>query len=232
MVQATLDTTVTGLQGNPVSATPPTVGQILIWNGTAWVPGSNINGPLTVQGNLTAQSVSGNMTATGNVSAAQVSASGAVQGGSFQNAQGVNTINGRAMVFPASSNNSPQFGGSTAMYGAGGQWLITPRVSGIIHVDALILCNPTGAGATNANMNVCFGTGTPPAMGAEQAGGVMQGINATTFLTGPSGTYSQVSKSGTMSGFTLGTQYWFDMVLWTGGNLVTFGYGMMCLTEL
>lgn len=40
MVQAVVPTTVTGLQGRPVSATPaPTNNQALIWNGSAWVPG-------------------------------------------------------------------------------------------------------------------------------------------------------------------------------------------------
>lgn len=40
MVQAVIPTTVTGLQGRPVSATPaPTNNQALIWNGSAWVPG-------------------------------------------------------------------------------------------------------------------------------------------------------------------------------------------------
>lgn len=40
MVQAVIPTTVVGLQGRPVSATPaPTNNQALIWNGSAWVPG-------------------------------------------------------------------------------------------------------------------------------------------------------------------------------------------------
>jgi hypothetical protein len=30
--------TVAGLQGNPVAATPPTTGQVMTWNGTAWTP--------------------------------------------------------------------------------------------------------------------------------------------------------------------------------------------------
>lgn len=61
MVQATLDTTVTGLQGTPVSATPPVAGQILVFNGTSWVPSSSINGPLSVSGSaiLGALSVTG-----------------------------------------------------------------------------------------------------------------------------------------------------------------------------
>lgn len=40
MVQAVIPTTVTGLQGRPVAATPaPTNNQALVWNGSAWVPG-------------------------------------------------------------------------------------------------------------------------------------------------------------------------------------------------
>lgn len=40
MVQAVIPTTVVGLQGRAVAATPaPTNNQALIWNGTAWVPG-------------------------------------------------------------------------------------------------------------------------------------------------------------------------------------------------
>lgn len=40
MVQAVIPTTVVGLQGRSVAATPaPTNNQALIWNGTAWVPG-------------------------------------------------------------------------------------------------------------------------------------------------------------------------------------------------
>lgn len=40
MVQAVIATTVTGLQGRGVAATPaPTNNQALIWNGSAWVPG-------------------------------------------------------------------------------------------------------------------------------------------------------------------------------------------------
>lgn len=40
MVQAVIPTTVTGMQGRPIAATPaPTNNQALIWNGSAWVPG-------------------------------------------------------------------------------------------------------------------------------------------------------------------------------------------------
>jgi hypothetical protein len=38
MVQAVVQTTVTGLQNNPVSNVAPAVNQSLTWNGTAWAP--------------------------------------------------------------------------------------------------------------------------------------------------------------------------------------------------
>jgi hypothetical protein len=36
--------TVKGLRGHPVSATNPTAGQILIWDGTMWAPGNQVGG--------------------------------------------------------------------------------------------------------------------------------------------------------------------------------------------
>jgi hypothetical protein len=36
--------TVTGLRGHPVSATNPTAGQILIWDGSVWAPGNQVGG--------------------------------------------------------------------------------------------------------------------------------------------------------------------------------------------
>jgi hypothetical protein len=47
MVAATIETTVTGLQGNPISTLAPAVNQGLVWNGSAWAPGpvSGLNSP-------------------------------------------------------------------------------------------------------------------------------------------------------------------------------------------
>ncbi|MEO1805214.1 MAG: tail fiber domain-containing protein [Bacteroidota bacterium] len=36
--------TVTAIQGNPFSSTPPTSGQVLKWNGTEWAPGVDVEG--------------------------------------------------------------------------------------------------------------------------------------------------------------------------------------------
>lgn len=45
-----LDTTVVGLQGHPISATGPSAGQALVFDGTNWVPTTVASGPPTVIG--------------------------------------------------------------------------------------------------------------------------------------------------------------------------------------
>lgn len=64
MAQATIDTTVAGLQGVPISPQAPTNGQALMFNGTVWIPtnpqvglplsGGTLTGPLVLSGNATA----------------------------------------------------------------------------------------------------------------------------------------------------------------------------------
>lgn len=63
MAQATIDTTVAGLQGVPISPQAPTNGQALMFNGTVWIPtnppaglplsGGTLTGPLVLSGNAT-----------------------------------------------------------------------------------------------------------------------------------------------------------------------------------
>lgn len=100
MVQAVVQTTVTGLQGHPVSATAPSAaGQALAWNGSAWAPssaflstsGGTISGNLTVTGSAT---VSGTTT-SGNVNAT----SGTIGGIQLANnvLSGVGNINGASV---------------------------------------------------------------------------------------------------------------------------------------
>lgn len=64
MAQATIDTTVAGLQGVPISPAVPTAGQALVFNGTVWIPtnppanlplsGGTLTGPLVLSGNAVA----------------------------------------------------------------------------------------------------------------------------------------------------------------------------------
>lgn len=73
MAQATIDTTVTGLQGVPVAANTPAVNQALVFNGTSWVPttqnflplsGGTITGQLSVAASGSINSL-GPITASG-----------------------------------------------------------------------------------------------------------------------------------------------------------------------
>jgi hypothetical protein len=60
MTIQTVFTTVTGLQNNPIAATPPSAaGQLLTWNGAAWQPDGSavITGDLDVSGTVTADTV-------------------------------------------------------------------------------------------------------------------------------------------------------------------------------
>lgn len=64
MAQATIDTTVAGLQGVPISPQVPTNGQVLMFNGTVWIAtnppaglplsGGTLTGPLVLSGNAVA----------------------------------------------------------------------------------------------------------------------------------------------------------------------------------
>lgn len=82
MAQATIATTVTGLQGHPIATTAPVAGQAIVYNGTQWAPDSTtylktsggtvtgalaLNGGATVGGNLTQSS--GSIATTGSISA-------------------------------------------------------------------------------------------------------------------------------------------------------------------
>jgi hypothetical protein len=136
MVQAVVQTTVTGLQGNPVSATPPTANQGLAWNGTTWAP----SGPfLPVAGGAV----------TGNVSiGGTLNVSGA---GTFANqlnvAAGLSSFAGGAAVAGGMTIQSSwlAFAGSSSLQ------------SGFViqAVPGGILCPQWGSGTSNS-----YNTGT------------------------------------------------------------------------
>jgi hypothetical protein len=65
MVAATIPTTVTGIQGVPVSANAPAANQALGWNGTTWIPqgpflplaGGSLTGPVTLAAGSSAANI-------------------------------------------------------------------------------------------------------------------------------------------------------------------------------
>jgi hypothetical protein len=79
MVQAVIQTTVTGLQGNPVALGVPTANQALTWNGTAWGPG----GPfLSTAGGTMTGTIVGYVTPSGQTTPAGIQLGAAVINGS------------------------------------------------------------------------------------------------------------------------------------------------------
>jgi hypothetical protein len=235
MTQATLDTTVSGLQGNPISPAAPQTGQLLVWSGTAWVPASIINGNLTVNGLLAAPSVNGNLTATGNLAGANVNATGTVQGANFQNAQGINTITGRAFMQTQDINQIYTITSSSAvMAGFGSTYQITPRVSGIVLVSAYTLVSNSIANQ-NTNMNINYNavaSQAAPVQGAAGTGNSLPGVNMTNLCAEP-GALFPLQKVGLVTGLTIGATYWFDFVIWLGGSgPANYNYWNMTLAEL
>lgn len=145
MAQATIETTVTGLQGVPVGATPPVVGQALVFNGTSWVASSSINGPLSISGNLTVSnitgpvSVAGALSATGTITGATVNAGNAGFSSSLSvpgsasladvNINGMLTITFPAGIVPASDNQVNIGGGGNSFAAITGYYFRTPQGS-------------------------------------------------------------------------------------------------------
>src|SRR6266566_1546012 len=52
--------TVVGLQGRPVSTLPPTIDQVLLWNGSAWAP-SNLSSSFIANGDLVGNNITQNV---------------------------------------------------------------------------------------------------------------------------------------------------------------------------
>jgi hypothetical protein len=117
-------------------------------------------------------------------------------------------------AFPVISlGNSCTFS-TNAMAGFGVQ--ITPRSTGdilvVVHGDAY---GPTGFGPTT-QLQLNYGTGTPPSAGAAQAGTAATSAERVRSGYTPaygtiSGAYIPFSLSVIVKGLTAGTQYWFDI---------------------
>lgn len=206
MVAATINTTVTGLQGRPLANTAPTTNQAIGWNGTSWVPsgpflpltGGTLTGPLVTSGNI--------QTTGGSV---QVGTAG-----NYMNGSGVNIISGRANVTKSSSVQFQTSSTTLVMVGMNCQF--TPVISGIV----LLFCSTqiaVGNASTACNASMFIGTGTPPAQGAPNTGSV-PGYGST-FAGNPytAGMWVPWSQGAVFGGLTLGTTYWFDYAICNTG---------------
>jgi hypothetical protein len=126
MAQATIATTVTGIQGHAVAATAPAAGQALVFNGTQWAPdsttylktaGGTLTGSLAITGTGSALTVAaitgpttltGALTVTGNIQAANVTATGNLTGatGTFS---GSLTVSGTLTASLIQAPSSPAY---------------------------------------------------------------------------------------------------------------------------
>lgn len=142
MVQAVVQTTVTGLQGNPVSATVPTANQSLTWSGSAWAPagpfllasagpylplaGGSITGALSVGGTLTAGGTvnTGALTANslnvaGGITGATLHTSGGITSGGGLVVAGTTTVGSEGIIYGTYASNQiavPWNGGAGVNY--------------------------------------------------------------------------------------------------------------------
>jgi hypothetical protein len=104
MVQAVIQTTVTGLQGNPITAGTPATNQALTWNGTAWAAG----GPFaptaspTFTGTATFATLNGTTATIGGVGITANSINASGSGNFGPSTIGGVTLSGGTVTAPAS----------------------------------------------------------------------------------------------------------------------------------
>lgn len=214
MVQATIQTTVTGIQTRPVVSTAPTNNQVLTWNGSAWTP----QGPYLP---LTGGTMSGAINTTGNIQTTGGSIQSPGSAGTFLNGAGINVETGKPNVSYQTTNFSNVFNGSTnVMGGLGPNMILTPQVTGrVLVIYRCIAWNTNSAYTFNFGVN--YGTGTPPALNAVAVGTTIAiNVQVTEFTTG--NTFTLMSFQ---TGLTVGAAYWFDTLNWTsspGGG--TYNY--------
>lgn len=231
MAQATIQTTVTGLQDIPVSATPPTVGQVLVFNGTSWVPSGAINGPLSITGALTAGSLnagaaalSGPLTSTNNISTSgnlAVTGSGQVQSpgnaGSLINGSGYNLVSDRATATRTGLATGAYSTTSTSQVMLGANCTFTPRTSGRVLITASAQI-ANGSASSGVAVAMAYGTGTPPTAGQALTG---NGLGYGPTLINPSNVWAFFvpwASSAVLGGLTVGTTYWVDFTIQVYGG--------------
>lgn len=238
MAQATIATTVTGIQGHPVSNSAPSTGQALVFNGTQWAPdnstylptaGGTLTGSLTLTGTgvtLTAPAaqingalgvtgavtLSGNLASTGNITTSgniSTTGSGAVQTPGNPG----NLLNGAGTNLV--SGRAFVFRSSTTAYSVpDGNY----RAFGLnctltpATSGRLILSARIGnmsSGSNSTFVVLSYGTGTPPTQGAAISSSSQLG-NGVQGGYGGSSWANSGSLSGMLNGMTIGTTYWFD----------------------
>lgn len=199
MAQATIETTVSGLQGVPISATPPVSGQVLVYNGTAWVASADLTGltGLQVAGPIVQTGANNGITSAGNIAT-----TGSVIAGNNSNNNGNIQVVGPNQVWSSWVTNVPDGGLGWAPQGATGT---------VMNVDI------------SGNFNI---TGGIYAAGSVNSGS-MAGIYATGTLSDAFGLYQQSNINSLVHSFLPGVYMGYDIGngnwAWnnTNGNIFT-----------
>jgi len=186
MVAATIQTTVTGIQGYPVATLAPAANQALTWNGNAWAPACPVAlSPLTIaNGGTGAATAAAALSALGGLPRVRASRATIILGGQ-----------------PSFASTSPIMGG----WGNSG-FVITPSVTGTVLFSLQSFIYNSLAGAATY-WGLAYGSGTPPTQGSPATG---TGLGQVAFVTGFADQTFPCICTGLATGLTLGTQYWFD----------------------
>lgn len=207
MAQATIATTVTGLQGRPVATTAPTNNQALAWNGSAWTP----LGPYLP---LTGGTLTGNIVTSGNIQTTGGTFQSNLSTGQYLNTSGVNIVSGRAVNGVNLASTAIAFGTPSTYlgYGVNGN-AITPVTSGRVLV--LYRFNMWAASGSSCSCASYYGTGTAPNAGSTTAVGNVFATGAGNGNT--NGTVLSFEMTN-VAAISTGTKYWFDLFASSAGG--------------
>lgn len=120
-------------------------------------------------------------------------------------------LSGGSPADPTGTNSATQ-----VMMGLGGTCKFTPALSSRAHIEIQgVVTNDTSS--DGANIYLRWGTGTAPANGAADTG---NSITVRLTVTGIGTQKVPFYQGGVIAGLTVGTPYWFDLVLSrdTGGT--------------
>lgn len=128
----------------------------------------------------------------------------------------------------ATINTVPNYASaSTSPIATGTFIVITPNTTGrlLVIADGLFSTSP----ANTSDIYVYYGTGAIPAQGAAATGT----IAVSSAFSYASGSYAPYNLNRVISGFTVGTQYWFEFYISSApATTTTFVEGWLSVVEL
>lgn len=202
-------------------------GLTITGGGAAITGNSTITGTLAVSGVLTAQTAANGIVMGTGVNALTLNdQQTTAQTLSFPNIREAETVAVRPQLF---TNNNLASGGlavttTTAPgqhLGLGSSVTLTPQVTGRVRVSFTYdISNGTSGDSTFTNVR--FGTGTAPVLGAAATGSQPDGSPSHKLVGFTSGTFTyDGTQDYVITGLTLGTTYWFDLITYNNGGTNT-----------